>query len=70
MIGFVDGDSKNSSLGAKVFFKRKGFMVKKNKRNNFFKKKDKIQGYTCELGLEIIQQPFPDNAAKMLVGIS
>ena len=41
-------------------------MVRKNRRNNFFlfEKKDKTQGYTGELGLEIIRQPCPDNGAR------
>jgi hypothetical protein len=46
-------------------------MVKNNRWNNFFfEKEDKTQGYTGGLGSEIIQQPFPGNSAKMLVGIS
>jgi hypothetical protein len=49
----------------KDFFEWKGFMVKKNKRNNFFfEKEDKTQGYTGRLGSEILQQLFPDNGAR------
>jgi hypothetical protein len=41
-------------------------MVRKDRRNNFFlfEKEDKTQGYIGELGLEKIQQPFPNNGAK------
>jgi hypothetical protein len=41
-------------------------MVRKDRRNNFFlfEKEDKTQGYTGELGSEMIQQPFPGNGAR------
>jgi hypothetical protein len=40
MVGF---DGPNSSLGAEIFFlfEWKGFMVRKDRRNNFFKRKTK-----------------------------
>jgi hypothetical protein len=42
-------------------------MVKRNKRNDYFflsKRKDKTQGYTGELGLEIIMTTIPDNGTR------
>ena len=43
-----------------IFFEWKGYMVKKNRRNNiFFERKDKTQGYTGELGSEIITTTIP-----------
>jgi hypothetical protein len=57
----------NSSLGAEFFlFEWKGFMVRKDRRNNFFifEKEDKTQGYIGELGSQMIQQPFPGNSVR------
>ena len=41
-------------------------MVKKNRGKTYFlfEKENKIQGYTGGLGLEIIQEPFPDNGTR------
>ena len=43
------------------FFGCWGSMVKNNRRNNFFlfERKDKTQGYTGELGSEIITTTVP-----------
>ena len=55
MIGFDGGGSENSSLRAKRFLVE-GLHDENSKRNIFFFfLKGKTQGYTGELGLEIIQ---------------
>jgi hypothetical protein len=56
VIGFDGGGSK-LILRSRIFlFEWKVFMVRKDRRNNFFlfEKEDKTQGYTGELGLEMI----------------
>ena len=67
MIGFDGGGSKNSSLGAKRFLN--GRLLHWRRKKRIFLK-GKTQGYTSELGLEILQQPFPAMVLEMLVGIS
>jgi hypothetical protein len=66
MIGFDGGVSKLILRSRNNFlFEWKGFMVRKDRRNDFFfEKEDKTEGYTSELGSEMIQQPFPSNGAR------
>jgi hypothetical protein len=65
VIGFDGGGSKLVLRNRNIFlFERKGFMVRKDRRNNFFEKKDKTQGYTSELGSEIITTTIPRNGTR------
>jgi hypothetical protein len=61
MIGFNGGGSKLVLRSIYIFFEWKGFMVRKDRRNNFFlfEKEDKTQGYMGELGSEIITTTIP-----------
>jgi hypothetical protein len=64
-------DLRSHPKEQKYFFEWKGFMVKKNRRNNFFifEKEDKTQGDIGGLGSEKIHS-FPSNGARNVVGIS
>jgi hypothetical protein len=70
MIGFDGGGSKNSSLEAKRFLNDRLLHWKRKRKRNKYFLKGKTQGYMGELGLEKLQQPFPSNGARKLVGIS
>jgi hypothetical protein len=66
MIGFDGGGSKHVlmvvALNTSLYLdKWKGFMVRKDRRNNFFlfENEDKTQGYTGELGSKIITTVDP-----------